>query len=340
MNTRTRQERKVPCSKDYEAEDGAHPCTPTTVRKAQGIRKVTLKAKIVREGTGSLNHDEKSPVPKMTISPNLGWRPNKKEEPLGLETPEGVYAEFFVQKRIGIRAQHKQEKRPDRFTLLTKTPKEILALEKGNFKTPLQYNSIEESKTANNLRSEAVAIIRRTEAKPACGRPAEKERAKESKGPATTLINRFSRENKWPLGQITLLVKIGDDEHSTSTWMDFMVIAKHRLNVRKGCQPVRQKKRGQAVERNVAINDEVSKLMTAGIMREVHYHDWLSNPVMVKKSDNSWGICVDFKDLNKACPKDGSNPCADSPSNASWTHTRGITKYKWQRKMRKRPRSL
>ncbi|GJY27603.1 hypothetical protein Tco_0403370 [Tanacetum coccineum] len=82
-------------------------------------------------------------------------------------------------------------------------------------------------------------------------------------------------------------------------------IAKHRLNVRKGCQPVRQKKRGQAAERNVAINDKVSKLVTAGIMREVHYYDWLSNPVMVKKSDNSWRMCVDFKDLNKACPKDG-----------------------------------
>ncbi|GJU16735.1 reverse transcriptase domain-containing protein [Tanacetum coccineum] len=39
-------------------------------------------------------------------------------------------------------------------------------------------------------------------------------------------------------------------------------------------------------------------------MREVHYHDWLSNPVMVKKSDN-WRMCVDFKDLNKSCPKDG-----------------------------------
>ncbi|GJY99301.1 reverse transcriptase domain-containing protein [Tanacetum coccineum] len=77
------------------------------------------------------------------------------------------------------------------------------------------------------------------------------------------------------------------------------------LNVRKGCQPVRQKKKGQAAERNIAINDEVSKLVTVGIMREVHYHYWISNPVMVKKSDNSWRMCVDFKDLNKACPKDG-----------------------------------
>nr|GEW63468.1 reverse transcriptase domain-containing protein [Tanacetum cinerariifolium] len=39
-------------------------------------------------------------------------------------------------------------------------------------------------------------------------------------------------------------------------------------------------------------------------MKEVHYLDWLSNPVMVKKHDSSWRMCVDFKDLNKACPID------------------------------------
>ncbi|GKB78114.1 reverse transcriptase domain-containing protein, partial [Tanacetum coccineum] len=51
--------------------------------------------------------------------------------------------------------------------------------------------------------------------------------------------------------------------------------------------------------------EEVRKLVEAGIMKEEHYHDWLSNPVMVKKHDGSWKMCVDFKDLNKACPKDG-----------------------------------
>ncbi|GJX15411.1 reverse transcriptase domain-containing protein [Tanacetum coccineum] len=40
-------------------------------------------------------------------------------------------------------------------------------------------------------------------------------------------------------------------------------------------------------------------------MKEVHCHSWLSNPIMVKKYDNSWRMRVDFKDLNKACPKDG-----------------------------------
>ncbi|GKB62318.1 reverse transcriptase domain-containing protein [Tanacetum coccineum] len=58
-------------------------------------------------------------------------------------------------------------------------------------------------------------------------------------------------------------------------------IAEHRLNVREGCSPVRQKKKGQAVDKNQAIHEEVGKLMEARIMKEVHYHDWLSNPVML-----------------------------------------------------------
>nr|GEX72938.1 reverse transcriptase domain-containing protein [Tanacetum cinerariifolium] len=57
-------------------------------------------------------------------------------------------------------------------------------------------------------------------------------------------------------------------------------VAEHRLNVREGCPPMRQKKRGQAPESTKAIQAEVKKLVEAGIMREVFYHDWLSNPVM------------------------------------------------------------
>ncbi|GJY64581.1 reverse transcriptase domain-containing protein [Tanacetum coccineum] len=82
-------------------------------------------------------------------------------------------------------------------------------------------------------------------------------------------------------------------------------IAEHRLNIREGCLPVRQKKMGQAPKRNKVIYKEVEKLVDASIMKEVHYHSWLSNPVMVKKHDSNWRMCMDFKDLNKACPKDG-----------------------------------
>ncbi|GJY85938.1 hypothetical protein Tco_0499964 [Tanacetum coccineum] len=219
--------------------------------------------------------------------------------------------------------------------------------------------------------------------------------------PATTPLVGFSGEIIWPLRQISLLIKIGDEEHSTSAWMNFMVVRSpslyngiigrpgvrrihavpstahgmlkfpvtggtvtlrsskiiplectmvsgpgtqqpiidqvteeknsscnpprisrtnysnmlylnrrraegaDRLNILEGCLPVRQKNRGQAPERNKAIYEEVEKLVNDGIMIEVHYHSWLSNPVMVKKHDGSWRMCVDFKDLNKACPKDG-----------------------------------
>nr|GEX62645.1 reverse transcriptase domain-containing protein [Tanacetum cinerariifolium] len=54
-------------------------------------------------------------------------------------------------------------------------------------------------------------------------------------------------------------------------------VVEHRLNIRDGCPPVRQKKRGQAPERAKAIQ---------------------------AKHDGSWRMCVDFTDLNKACPQD------------------------------------
>nr|GEV49407.1 reverse transcriptase domain-containing protein [Tanacetum cinerariifolium] len=81
-------------------------------------------------------------------------------------------------------------------------------------------------------------------------------------------------------------------------------ITEHRINMREGCFPVKQKKRGKAADRVQATQEEVEKLVEAGIMKEVHYHDWLSNSVMVKKHDDSWRTCIDFKDLNKACLKD------------------------------------
>nr|GFB65085.1 reverse transcriptase domain-containing protein [Tanacetum cinerariifolium] len=81
-------------------------------------------------------------------------------------------------------------------------------------------------------------------------------------------------------------------------------VAEHKLNIREGCPPVRQKKRGQAPKRVKAIQVEVQKLVEARITREVYYHDWLSNPVMVKKHDESWRIRVDFTYLNKAYPQD------------------------------------
>ena len=81
-------------------------------------------------------------------------------------------------------------------------------------------------------------------------------------------------------------------------------IITHRLNVCPSFKPVRQKKRVFAHERDNAVKDEVQKLMATKFIREVYYPDWLANVVMVKKANGKWRMCVDFTDLNKACPKD------------------------------------
>ena len=45
-------------------------------------------------------------------------------------------------------------------------------------------------------------------------------------------------------------------------------------------------------------------LQEANFISEVYYPDWLANVVIVKKASGEWRMCVDFTNLNKACPKD------------------------------------
>jgi len=71
-----------------------------------------------------------------------------------------------------------------------------------------------------------------------------------------------------------------------------------------GSKAIQQKKQGQAGDRNHTINTEVAKLLEARILKEAIFPTWIANPVMVKKSNGSWRMCIDFTDLNKACPKD------------------------------------
>ncbi|GJV56002.1 reverse transcriptase domain-containing protein [Tanacetum coccineum] len=69
-------------------------------------------------------------------------------------------------------------------------------------------------------------------------------------------------------------------------------------------EPKVQKKRSLAPDRRKVVTDEVNEWLKAGIVRRVRYPTWVANPVLVKKVDGSWRMCIDFKDLNKACPKD------------------------------------
>ena len=76
------------------------------------------------------------------------------------------------------------------------------------------------------------------------------------------------------------------------------------MNVSPSFSPVQQKKRVFAQERDKVIAEEVHKLQEADFIREVCYPDWLVNVVMIKKANGKWRMCVDFTDLNRACPRD------------------------------------
>ena len=91
--------------------------------------------------------------------------------------------------------------------------------------------------------------------------------------------------------------------HEDMPGIDPSVIT-HRLNVHPSSKPMRQKKKVFAPKRDNAIKEEVQKLTLAKFIRVVYYPDWLANIVMIKKANGKWRMCVDFTDLNKACPKD------------------------------------
>ncbi|GKA77401.1 reverse transcriptase domain-containing protein [Tanacetum coccineum] len=256
---------------------------------------------------------------------------SRKKAPAPWKQPEGGNKPNF---KKGFKNKQRSDRKPDRFSLLTKTPKEIFALEKGKFKAPPPMVTPAEKRDPNKycefhadtghstdecmqLRKQIDEMIKsgklsqfikelKQNDKPKAPKKGEtagkdkplailmiqpwervaKQRVTQSFSPetiisfpslgeedgtegpmiieaeigghfvhriyvdggassevlyehffirlrpeirsqmipATTSLIGFSGETIWPIGQISLLVKIGDEEHSTSAWMNFMVI--------------------------------------------------------------------------------------------------------------------
>ena len=78
----------------------------------------------------------------------------------------------------------------------------------------------------------------------------------------------------------------------------------HYLNVNPSIVPKKQPPRRPSKEHAKAVKEEVTRLKQVGAIKEVFYPEWLANTVVVKKKSGKWRVCIDFIDLNKACPKD------------------------------------
>ena len=81
-------------------------------------------------------------------------------------------------------------------------------------------------------------------------------------------------------------------------------VAMHRLNINPDMKPVKQQQRRFRPEVMEAIQSEVRKLIDSGFIREEQHPDWVANIVPVAKKNGKIRICIDFRDLNEACPKD------------------------------------
>ncbi|GKV50197.1 hypothetical protein SLEP1_g56910 [Rubroshorea leprosula] len=81
-------------------------------------------------------------------------------------------------------------------------------------------------------------------------------------------------------------------------------VSQHKLSTNPLKKPVAQKRRLFGGERLKVIKEEVEKLLQAGFVRRVDYCEWVANPVLVKKANGKWWMCIDYTNLNDACPKD------------------------------------
>jgi hypothetical protein len=90
-------------------------------------------------------------------------------------------------------------------------------------------------------------------------------------------------------------------------------VIEHSFNVDSSFRPRKQRLQKMSDDKAEGARNEVKRLLSAGVIREVTYPEWLANTVMVKKANGKWRMCIDFTDLNKACLKDEfSLPWIDS----------------------------
>jgi hypothetical protein len=76
-------------------------------------------------------------------------------------------------------------------------------------------------------------------------------------------------------------------------------VIEHSLNVDPTIKPRKQKLQKMSDDKVEGARNEVKRLLSAGVIREVTYLEWLANTMMVKKANGKWRMCIDFTDLKQ-----------------------------------------
>ena len=81
-------------------------------------------------------------------------------------------------------------------------------------------------------------------------------------------------------------------------------IIQHTIPMISDERPIQQKLRKINPNLESQIKFELNKLLKAKIIFPVRHSRWVSNLVPVRKKNGDIQICIDFRNLNKACQKD------------------------------------
>ena len=81
-------------------------------------------------------------------------------------------------------------------------------------------------------------------------------------------------------------------------------IVVHEIKTYPNTKPIRQRLRLVHPHKFISIKLEVEKLLKVGFVYPVALTDWVSNLILVNKKQGTIHVCVDYRDINKACPKD------------------------------------
>ena len=126
-------------------------------------------------------------------------------------------------------------------------------------------------------------------------------------------------------------------------------VVSHKLRSTKSSIQWSKKTRKFKPELSLKIKEEITKQIESRLVEVTQYPTWLANVVSVAKKDGKIRICVDYRDLNKASPKDNFplpnihiliDNCANMRCSHWWIVTQASTKFWWMKKTRKKWLSL
>ena len=86
-------------------------------------------------------------------------------------------------------------------------------------------------------------------------------------------------------------------------WINLCII-EHEIKTSPNSKHVRQCLRAMSPHKEHAIKAEVENILKDGLIYPVYLTEWICNLVHAEKKEGTIYVCTNFRDLNRAYPKD------------------------------------